>query len=254
MFAWPYAISRRATDTLARSAVIENYQETLIRWETLPEPVGIKIEFDLLHPAGMRGLIYPPQIRMGKFIDVPDSKLFLVYRYGAGYFDDYHLNEKSGRLMLLKPVVWQYMHPKEDDKRFDPDSTRTHLAYYLYPGVAERIDSAERLCMDSVELSGRPRCLDHEQESDGCVRIGDLSRSPVYHQGNDVSALWGVADIANADLSRLMTVTLQQKSILQHNPELWIRIQRQFRPRNLKKAGYTQCFRERGLTEICFCK
>ena len=41
---------------------LDNYEEELVYWEGITEPVGLKISMEINHPKNLEGLIYPPQI------------------------------------------------------------------------------------------------------------------------------------------------------------------------------------------------
>jgi hypothetical protein len=251
--------ARLAGARLAERVTIENYREEPILWEGFDGPVGLTVAFDLLHPAGSEGVIYPPQVRMGGHVDIPNGVLLSTYTYGGGYFEDHRLEEAVGPLALLKPVTFQKLYePRFASRPLDP-GRRTRLTYHLYPGTFTYLESEARLCL-AMRSAGVARCAAGQRAADGCLPAdwGPVVE-PVYHDGGELTALWLIAggfDMV-ADLSPLLTEVLRRESALQNDPRAWSAIHKRLEPDGLMAAGYRLCPRGRdshSTTRICFCR
>ena len=71
---------------LAKDVAIETFSEAPIHWPGFDGPVGLSIQFQLVHPDGISALILPPEIRMGPAIEVPHDVLSVSHTGGSGYF------------------------------------------------------------------------------------------------------------------------------------------------------------------------
>jgi hypothetical protein len=244
---------------LAERLKIENYREEPIRWDGFDGPVGVTVAFDLVHPAGSKGVIYPPQIRMGRFVEIPNGVLVSTRSSGGGYFKDHYLEEKVGPLALLKPVTFQELYEERfASRRFDPGRL-THLTYHLYPGTLGYLENEARFCL-GIRSAGIARCTAGQSAADGCVPAawGPVT-PPIYHEGGALTALWLVAggfDMV-ADLSPALTTVLRRESALQNDPQAWSAIHKRLEPDNLIAAGYRLCPRGREShngSRVCFCR
>lgn len=241
---------------------IENYREAPIFWDGFDGPVGLTIEFDLVHPPNLDGFAYTPQIRMAPAYDIAAENLESSRTFAGGYFRDWHINEKVEALTLLKPVLFQRIYADQpadhDFDRFDA-SGRTHLVYRLHAGAIERLNSQDNICLASPSF-GLPNCADDQQPSDGCVGKNTVKFTDVtYSIGSDISALWLAtgSSFRNADLSGLLTETMRRYSSLQGNREAWAALQKAFEPAQLAAAGYRLCpagDRSHGIGQICYCR
>ncbi|MDH3596300.1 MAG: hypothetical protein OEM93_15770 [Rhodospirillales bacterium] len=244
---------------LAERLKIENYREESIRWDGLDGPVGLTVAFNLVHPAGSKGVIYPPQVRMGRFVEIPNGVLVSTRSSGGGYFKDHYLEQEVGPLALLMPVTFQALYePRFASRTFAPGRL-TRLTYHLYPGTLVYLESEARFCLGS-RSAGIARCTAGQRAADGCVPAdwGPVM-SPLYHEGGALTALWLVAggfDMV-ADLSHALTTVLRRESALQNDPQAWSAIHERLEPDNLIAAGYRLCPRGReshDVTRVCFCR
>jgi hypothetical protein len=244
---------------LAKAVTVESYRETPIEWDGFEGPVGLTIELELSHPAQAPGLIYPPEVRMGRTLEIPNGVLVSTLTSGGGYFKDHYLSEEVGSLALLKTVLFQGLHePRESHRGFEPGKS-THLAYHLYPGTIQSLESEERNCLVS-ESAGLDVCEASRRPEDGCRLASRRGvERPLYHGGDDLSAIWLVAggyDMV-ADLSAQLTETLRRKSALQGDPEAWTAMQLRLEPDGLRAAGYGLCPkgpRSHSAFQVCFCR
>lgn len=241
---------------------IENFRETAIFWHGFDGPVGIAVEFDLIHPSGLEGLVFTPQVRMAPAYDIARDDLQSTRTFSGGYFQDWHIDAAVGDLTLLKPVLFQRLYadspPDHDFDLLDP-SGRTHLVYRLYPGTVDRLDSKDRICLVNPSF-GLPACAANEEPSSGCVgkytrKVTDIT----YAIGTNLNALW-TADgrtFRNADISPLITQALRQHSSLQGNRAAWTALQKQFEPAQLAAAGFGKCppgEDSHSIGRVCFCR
>jgi hypothetical protein len=228
---------------LQSGASIENYRETPILWPGFAGPVGLTVSLDLIHPAGAQGRIYPPEIRMGPVLAIASDRLFASYTSGSGYFEDNYVDEDVGDLVLLKTVLHQSLHePRRASTGFESGG-RSRLTYHLYPGTLELLENEARLCLTS-RAPGIPWCEAGQTPKDGCaLRERTRAAQPIYHDGADLTALWGVAGSADmvADLSPLLTDVLRAQASLQNHPAAWTAMQKQMEPQSLARAGYKLC-------------
>jgi len=244
---------------LAKEVRIERYAERPIRWPGFDGPVGLELEIDLQHPAGVNALIAPPEIRMAPAIAIPIDRLHATRTNGAGYFKDYYLEQKTGPIALLKAVLFQKLHPERFAARgFDP-SGLTKLHYYLYPGAISLLESRDRFCLASGS-AGTPRCPPDAKPESGCLKRGwSQVAQPIYSAGRDLTALWAAAGgyDMTADFSANLTETLRRNSSLQGHPDEWTAMLRRLEPDGLVRAGYSVCppGRESHTTaRICYCR
>ncbi len=244
-------------DRLAASVKIENYAETPIYWPGFEGPVGLKIEFDLHHPENPAGLIYAPELRMGPELDIPKGVFFSTWTTGGGYFKDYHLEQPVGDLTLLKvPLHQELVDPRFANRGFE-NGRETRLAYHLYPGIVESIESRSHICL-SRDARSLPLCATGQAPETGCAKRR-RDTEPIYHMGDDLSALWGVAGPSDAvaDLSGLLTSVLRQRSALQRHPDTWQAIQSRLEPAGLAMAGYALCDpgpKSHNSWRVCYCR
>jgi hypothetical protein len=131
-------LADRKGANLARQMTVENYRQMPIFWNGFDGPVGLTIEFDLVHPPGLEGFVFTPQIRMAPAYDIAADDLQSSRTFSGGYFKDWHIGEDVGDLTLLKPVAFQRLYqdnpPDHDIDALDA-SGRTHLIYRLHPGT-----------------------------------------------------------------------------------------------------------------------
>ena len=120
---------------LADATHITSYQESFIEWPGFDGPVGLTIELTLEYPVGAKGLVYPPELRVGRALEISRNSLSATVTSGAGYFKDHHIDATVGPLTLLKNVLFQsYFPDRFADKRLDPSGT-TRFVFHLYPGT-----------------------------------------------------------------------------------------------------------------------
>ncbi len=238
--------------SLADAVTIENYAETPIEWPGFDGPVGLTIEFDLVHPEGTDAIILPPEIRMAPLVSIPRSELAASRTNGSGYFKDTHLEKELGDLALLKTVLFQRHYARETagdtpekwlaSAPFAPGG-RTRLIYHLHPGTVDFLSGPERVCL-STRTHGSRVCETGEDPNEGCTPTNWLPvENPIYAQGPDMTALWmaaGGSDMV-ADLGLVLTGTLRRESRLQGDPEGWIAMQKRLEPEGLLTAGYRVC-------------
>lgn len=238
--------------SLADAVTVENYSETPIEWPGFDGPVGLTIEFDLVHPDGTDAIILPPEIRMAPLISIPRTELAASRTNGSGYFKDNHLDKEVGDLALLKTVLFQRHYAREtagdtpekwlESVPFAPGG-RTRLTYHLHPGAVDFLSGPELVCL-STRTHGSRVCLTGEDPKQGCTPTNWLPvENPIYAQGPDMTALWmaaGESDMV-ADLGLVLTGTLRRQSRLQGDPEGWIAMQKRLEPDGLRAAGYRIC-------------
>lgn len=255
-------LAERKGAGLPRQMAIENFRETPIFWDGFDRPVGLTIEFDLVHPPGLEGIVFTPQIRMAPAYDIAAEDLQSSRAFSGGYFRDWHIGEKVGDLTLLKPVLFRgiYPHgPPDHDVDALDVSGRTHLVYRLHPGTIERLESEENICLANPSF-GLPICAQGQDATTGCVgkytrKVTDIS----YNIGTDLTALWVASGrtFRNADLGHLLTQVLQNQSSLQGKSDAWTTLQKQFEPAGLEAAGFRLCppgEDSHSTGKVCYCR
>jgi len=241
---------------------IENFVEAPIYWHGFDGPVGYTITFDLVHPAGLDGIVFTPQVRMAPAYDIAAEDLQSIRTFSGGYFHGRRIDPAIGDLTLLKPILFQGVYgdntSDQDIDALDP-SGRTHLTYHLHPGTIETLHSVDQICLTNPSF-GLPTCGPTQDAGDGCVGKNTRKVTDVtYHIGQDLSALW-TADgdgFRNADLGALISQTLQRRSSLQGKPEAWTALQRRLEPASLEAAGYRLCPRgpkSHSIGKACYCR
>jgi len=251
---------------IGKTARIENYSEAPIQWPGFQGPVGWRIAFDLRHPEDLRGLIVPPEVRMGPSVAIPRDRLAATRTNGSGTFKSSYLAEEYPPLALLKTVLFQRRHGTSGAaeaegawsaaRRFD-SSGRTALEYHLYPGVVDFLDGSDRLCL-AAWSPGIADCGPGERAESGC-RMRGRQITPLDHQGEDLSALWaafGPNDMV-VDLSRPLTDLLRQESRLERDSTVWQAIQQRLSPQNLLARGYDLCppgHDSHNAYRVCYCR
>ncbi len=255
-------IADRKGVTLSRQMAVENYRETPIFWDGFEGPVGLTIELDLVHPPGLDGLVFTPQIRMAPEYDIAAEDLSSSRTFSGGYFKDWHISEKVEDLTLLKPVLFQQIY-KDTPPDFDFDTLsptgRTQLKYRLQPGTIERLESQNNICLTSPSF-GLPTCGAGQDAHDGCVGKNTRKVTDVtYNIGTDINALWtaGGSFFNNADIGHLIAQVLQKNSSLQGNSEVWTAMQKQFEPDGLEAAGFRLCPTgddSHSIGKVCYCR
>lgn len=248
--------------TLSRQMAVENYRETLIFWDGFGGPVGLEIELDLVHPPGLDGLVFTPQIRMAPAYDIAPEDLQSSRTFSGGYFKDSYIDEKVGDLTLLKPVLFQNLYednpPDHDIDRLDT-SGRTHLTYRLHPGTVSLLESEAKMCLANPSF-GLPNCGPGQDATDGCVgenirKVTDIT----YNIDTELNAQWTASGSSfnNADIGHLIAQMLQDKSALQGDRETWTAIQKQFEPAGLEAAGFRLCPNgdlSHSIGKVCYCR
>lgn len=251
----------RGANLPSRMAV-ENYRETPIFWDGFDGPVGLMIELDLVHPPGLEGLVFTPQVRMAPAYDIAAEDLQSSRTFSGGYFRDWHIGEKIGDLTLLKPVLFPTLYkdnpPDHDFDRFDA-SGRTHLIYRLHPGTVDLLESHAKICLATPSF-GLPTCAPDQDATDGCVgkytrKVTDVT----YNIGTELNALWTASGryFRNADLGQLLAHTLQEHSSLDGDSAAWTALQMQFEPAELEAAGYRLCpigEDSHRIGRVCYCR
>ncbi len=237
---------------LAKDVAIEDFSEAPIHWPGFDGPVGLTIQFELVHPGGISALILPPEIRMGPAIEVPRDVLSVSHTSGSGYFKDGYLDAPVGPLTLLKTALFQRIYVNDQAEQeyqswtsayeFEPGG-RTRLTFHLHPGTIDFLESPSRLCLANDTFGHRP-CAEGQDPKDGCTSPNRrIEADPLYTAGGDLSALWmaaGGSDLA-ADLSPVLTEVLRARSRLQGDPEAWTAMQKRLEPAGLMSAGYRLC-------------
>lgn len=239
-------------ERLAKAVRIENYREAPILWPGFDGPVGLRVSFELHHPAGIRALIQAPEIRMGPALVIPRDRLSASLTGGSGYLKNAYLEKPAGELTLLKPVLFQRVFENPAASRpiykwdsavnFSP-STKTEVSYFLLPGAIDYLPDRRRICLSSRSY-GIDVCARGRDPGTGCVSPDTrLTTDPVYSSGEDLSALWMAAGAHDmiVDLSGPLTATLRSHSSLQAHPADWQAMQKRLEPAGLTKAGYRLC-------------
>lgn len=237
---------------LAESARIERYREQFITWPGFDGPVGLQISLDLHHAAGIDALLLSPELHFGPAPEIPHDQVSASLTGGSGYLRNDYLPRPLGDFTLLKPVLFQrvFESTKTDPNyawdpsfRLDPAGS-TELTYFLLPGTIDYLPDRTRVCLNS-RSHGIPVCMEGQKPEAGCAPPGypPPAGSPIYAQGQDLSALWVAAGAHDmiADLSTPLTTALRQYSGLQSHPEMWTAIQRRLEPDGLTAAGYRLC-------------
>ena len=237
--ALPYIINYVRGPRLAKKVRIENFQESLVTWPGFDGPVGMKIEFDLDHPR-INANVLTPSVWMGPF-----KKLQLDNIY---FFDKYYLyggvypgRERKTMLLLRTGLYSKLDRPRG---RLN-DASPTALVYHLYPQTLAFLESSTKLCLRT--------------DSYGLQSGSNLT--PVFNDGEEMSAAWFIAGEANlvVDLSDLLTQTLRAQSSLQNNAEAWRKIHERWEPQGLLAAGYRECNIQEGDLDRktgrqCYCR
>ena len=248
--------------SLSRVMTVENFRETPIFWDGFEGPVGVTIELDLVHPLGLDGLVFTPQIRMAPVYDIAAEDLQSTRTFSGGYFRDWYISEKVGDLTLLKPVLFQNLYkdnpPDHDIDNLDA-SGRTHLVYHLHPGTVSQLESQAKICLVNPSF-GLPNCGPDQDTTDGCVGKNTRKVTDVtYHIGTELNALWTASggSFRNADIGHLIAQVLRENSSLQGESQAWTTLQKQFEPVGLEAAGYRLCpsgDNSHNLGTVCFCR
>ncbi len=240
VMATPYVLASIQGPRFAEQARIENFTETAIEWPGFAGPVGLRLEWDLVHPFHEVGVLYPPKVWMGTFkrFDLPNAYFSLDFHY----FKEGDTQPDARRLSVLESLPFG---PMGDSDGLLSSERRTHLVYDLYPKNLVHLESSDKLCLnrDSFPINT------------------SLKGPPVYHQGEDLSALWLFAGGSNltVDLSPLLMNELRKQSRLQGRQREWKAMQKRFQPAGLRLAGYDPCRLEKGNLDfvkgrLCFCK
>ncbi len=255
-------IADRKGANLPGQMAIENFRETPIFWDHFDGPVGVTIEFDLVHPPGLAGIVFTPQVRMAPAYDIAAKDLESSRTFSGGYFKDWHIGEEVNGLVLLKPVLFQGIYadnPPDHDIDWLDSSGRTHLVYRLHPGTVDQLPSRDKICLVKPSF-GLPNCAPDQGVEAGCVGKNTRKVTEVtYNIGTDLNALWVASGgtFRNADLGVLITQALQAHSSLQGDPAAWTAIQRRFEPAGLAAAGYRLCppgKDSHGIRKVCYCR
>ncbi len=238
--ATPYVLASIQGPRLEQKVAIENFKETPIEWPGFTGPVGVRLEWDLVHPFHKLGALHPPKIWMGtsKRFDLPNAYFSLDRHYFAGKGDTApHVR----RLSILETLPFG---PVESSAGLLTSEGRTHVFYDLYPKNLVHLESPDKLCLNRDSFP-----------------INTSLKAPVYHQGEDLSALWFFAGSSNLtiDLSPALTDVLRKQSRMQGKREQWKAMQKRFQPAGLRNAGYDPCSLSRGNLDhlkgrLCFCK
>ena len=217
----PYIISYFKGPLLAKEIRIANFKETPIIWPGFDGPVGIRFDFDLLHPK-IDGNLLRPIIWMG-----PQKKMQLDWLYS---FDQYYLyagvypgrNSNTQLRLRVSPYPLAPYRSGRLDGQVAP-----RKSYELYPATVSRIESPAKLCLKINSYS---------------LPTAD-KKTAIFNDGENLSAAWYIAGPSNlrVDLSELLTEKFRNRSFLQNNPEEWKKIHKRWEPDGLLQAGYQQC-------------
>ena len=255
-------------ERLSREIAVDSYSEEAIAWPGIEGPVGWRIVVDLRHPSGVEALLTSPEIRMGPEVAIASEDLSSVSTWSGGYFKAERAGVPDhGSLTLLKSVGFQrlYENPEPEqvterwlaERRFPPGE-KSRFVYYLFPGHLDFLESEDKVCLSS-RTPGLPSCSPDQGADQGCVRPGSGGGSPVYHRGEELTALWagfGSHDMV-IDLGPALTAVLRRESRLQGDPALWSAIQRRLEPPGLEQAGYRICPPGDDIhsaSRICYCR
>ncbi len=204
---------------ISRQMRITSFSAHPIEWIGFDGPVGIRMELELAHPA-VEGFLYVPKIAM-------TGKTSLSW---TDYFYEYF---KDHKLAFLSPPDFA---ETEAGPFFDgPQPIR--ISYDLYPGIVQRTQGAERICVAASSGSFLLTYLDGGTE--------DLA----------LFASWWfyVKDGARVDLSPHLTRQVQAAHLWRDRVD-WTVMLKRLEPDGLRKAGYTPCpEKETFAGEICFC-
>jgi hypothetical protein len=217
----PYVINYFKGPTLAKKIRIENFQETPIVWPGFDGPVGIRLDFDLLHPK-ITGNLLQPTIWMG-----PQKKMQSDWVYS---FDQYYLYDgvypgrNSNTQLRLSGVLFPVA-PRGSGRLDGPIAPRR--SYALFPTTVSLLENPSKLCLKVNSYS---------------LPSGD-KKTAIFHDGENLSSVWYIAGPANlrVDLSEHLTEKLRHRSFLQNNPEEWRKIHKRWEPDGLIQAGYQPC-------------
>ena len=206
---------------LAKKIRIENFTETPIVWPGFDGPVGIRFDFDLLHPK-LNANVFPPTIWMG-----PQKKMQLDWLYN---FDLYYLYEgvypgRNSNTQLRLGGVLLPVAPRGSGRLDGPIAPRR--SYELFPTTVNLLENPSKLCLKINSYS---------------LPTAD-KKIAIFNDGENLSAVWYIAGSSNlrVDLSELLTEKLRSRSFLQNNPEEWRKIHKRWEPDGLLQAGYQQC-------------
>jgi len=218
----PYIISYFKGPMLAKEIRIESFKETPIVWPGFDGPVGIRLDFDLLHPK-IDGNLKRPMIWMG-----PQKKMqldWLYYSFDLHYLYDGVYPGRNSNTQLRLRVSPYPLAPYPSVRLDGPVAPRK--SYELYPATVSRIESPSKLCLKINSYS---------------LPTAD-KKTAIFNDGENLSAVWYIAGSANlqVDLSELLTEKLRNRSFLQNNPEEWRKIHKRWEPDGLIQAGYQQC-------------
>ncbi len=248
----------------ARKVAVSGYAEKPIVWPGFDGPIGLQLKLEVTHPQGLKGLIDPPEIRMGPAVDIAFEDLSATRTGGSGFFKDSYVKAKVGNLALLKAVLFQktFANPEPADKigtwnassRFDP-SGKTSLTYFLLPGVVDYLPAENRICLNA-RLEGLPVCGPGEKPEQGCASPNVTRlKDPVYAMGENLTVLWTAWPAMN--ISPALTRALREHSAFQGNADGWTAMQKRLEPSGLVAAGYDLCDAGKDShtsSRLCFCR
>ena len=217
----PYIMNHFKGPMLAKKIRIKNFKETPIVWSGFDGPVGIRLDFDLLHPK-INGSMMRPIIWMG-----PQKKMRLDWTYNFDRFylyDGAYPGENANTQLRLSVAPFPVAPYRSDRLDGSPAPRKT---FELYPTTISGIESSSKLCLKINSYS---------------LPTAD-KKNALFHDGENLSAAWFIAGSSNleVDLSELLTEKLRNRSFLQNNPEEWIKIHKRWEPDSLLNAGYQEC-------------
>ncbi len=240
---WQFMQARFDSETATAAARVTAYQESFITWPGFDGPVGIRVAFEVSVPEWAAGLVYPPEVRMGRALDIPLEDLASTVTSGSGYFKDRYIDAKVGQLTLLKTVLFDRSVPPGSNHPTLERGGAARLRFDLHPGIIASVDGSAKICL-ADDAVGLPDCAEGRDPRSGCIRKRRRrAPRPIYTDGADLSVLSFVAGRHDLriDLSRELTRALRETSRLQGDPAAWTAMQRRLEPPGLARAGYGLC-------------
>lgn len=202
---------------------ISNYKELPIIWPGFKGPVGVRIEFDLLHPVQLVGQVHRPRILIGENATQPSTLSEQAYR------DFCRTAVEQNTLCLLTPV-WPIREPMVLQ---DADSTA--MVFELYPSNITHMESSERLCLRERQ----PYVMEYAWE-----QVGGFMQF--------------AAKDRVIDLNERFNTVLKQESKILLSPEKMQKLFIQLQEPDLLAAGYEACEIRTAILyskeSMCYCR
>lgn len=154
-----------------KKVALANYKELPIVWSGFKQPVGVRIEFDLLQPLSLDGYVRSPRLLYGKQAQAQLADA------GRNYWRFCQTAVVDGIVCLASPL-W----PMHEAQKLD-DADYTHVIFELYPSNLSHFDSPDQLCLSEAAPYG----LEYAWEDQAAlwhfsVATVDIEMSEQFHR------------------------------------------------------------------------